>query len=285
MGAGKSREIKNRIKGVKSTHQITNAMNIVSSTKFKRFSALVEKSRPYAESLNGILKNIASGLKGEKNLLLDGREDVKKVGIVVMTSDRGLCGSFNSATIKRLEKLIAENSDKHVSVIAVGKKIRDYCKKSNVDLKAEYVQLIPETMFEKAKEISENIVEFYKEEIFDEVHLIYSEYFSAIKWELRTEKIIPIERVEAEKNIEYIFEPSEEEIMESLFPKYLNIKLYQAILENTASEFAARRQAMQNATDNAEEMIGSLTLQYNRERQGAITQEITEIVGGAEALK
>jgi len=146
MGAGKSREIKNRIKGVKSTHQITNAMNIVSSTKFKRFSALVEKSRPYAEALNGILGNIASGLKGEQNLLLDGRKDVKKVGIVVMTSDRGLCGSFNSATIKRLEKLIAENSDKQVSVIAVGKKIRDYCKKSGVDLKAEYVQLIPETI-------------------------------------------------------------------------------------------------------------------------------------------
>jgi ATP synthase, F1 gamma subunit len=285
MGAGKSREIKNRIKGVKSTHQITNAMNIVSSTKFKRFSALVEKSRPYAEALNGILGNIASGLKGEQNLLLDGRKDVKKVGIVVMTSDRGLCGSFNSATIKRLEKLIAENSDKQVSVIAVGKKIRDYCKKSGVDLKAEYVQLIPETMFEKAKEISENIVEFYKEGIFDEVYLIYSEYFSAIKWELNSKKIIPIERVEAKGNVDYIFEPSEEEIMDALFPKYLNIKLYQALLENTASEFAARRQAMQNATDNAEEMIGTLTLQYNRERQGAITQEITEIVGGAEALK
>ena len=285
MGAGKSREIKNRIKGVKSTHQITNAMNIVSSTKFKRFSALVEKSKPYAEALNGILGNIASGLKGEQNLLLDGRKDVKKVGIVVMTSDRGLCGSFNSATIKRLEKLISENSDKHVSVIAVGKKVRDYCKKAGVDLKAEYVQLIPETMFEKAKEISENIVEFYKEGIFDEVHLIYSEYFSAIKWELQTKRIIPIERVESEKSVEYIFEPSEEEIMEALFPKYLNIQLYQAILENTASEFAARRQAMQNATDNAEEMIGTLTLQYNRERQGAITQEITEIVGGAEALK
>jgi len=137
----------------------------------------------------------------------------------------------------------------------------------------------------RTKEISENIVEFYKEGIFDEVYLIYSEYFSAIKWELNSKKIIPIERVEAKGNVDYIFEPSEEEIMDALFPKYLNIKLYQALLENTASEFAARRQAMQNATDNAEEMIGTLTLQYNRERQGAITQEITEIVGGAEALK
>ena len=285
MGAGKSREIKDRIKGVKSTHQITNAMNIVSSTKFKRFSALVEKSRPYAESLHGVLKNIAAGLKSEKHPLLDGKKTVKKIGVVVMASDRGLCGSFNSATIKVLEKLIKDNKDKEVSVIAIGKKARDFCKKSNVDLKAEYIQLIPETMFDKAKEISENIVEFYNEDIFDEVYLIYNEYFSAIRWELRTKRLIPIERVESESNEPYIFEPSQEEILETLLPKYLNIQIYQSLLENTTSEHAARRQAMQNATDNAEDMTGSLTLQYNRERQAAITQEISEIVGGAASLK
>ena len=285
MGAGKSREIKNRIKGVKSTHQITNAMNIVSSTKFKRFSALVEKSRPYANSLHGVLKNIAAGLKSEKHPLLDGKKEVKKIGVVVMTSDRGLCGSFNTNTIKALEKLVKDNKGKDVSVIAIGKKARDYCKKSTLDLKAEYIQLIPETMFDKAKEISENIVEFYKEDIFDEVYVIYNEFYSAIRWELSSKRLIPIERIEAEKNEPYIFEPSQEEILETLLPKYLNIQIYQALLENTASEHAARRQAMQNATDNAEEMIGDLTLQYNRERQSAITQEISEIVGGAEALK
>lgn len=285
MGAGKSREIKNRIKGVKSTHQITNAMNIVSSTKFKRFSALVEKSRPYANSLHGVLKNIAAGLKSEKHPLLDGKKDVKKIGVVVMTSDRGLCGSFNTNTIKTLEKLVKDNKGKEVAVIAIGKKARDYCKKVSLDLKAEYIQLIPETMFDKAKEISENIVEFYKEDIFDEVYVIYNEFYSAIKWELSLKRLIPIERVEAEKNEPYIFEPSQEEILETLLPKYLNIQIYQALLENTASEHAARRQAMQNATDNAEDMIGNLTLQYNRERQSAITQEISEIVGGAEALK
>lgn len=285
MGAGKSREIKDRIKGVKSTHQITNAMNIVSSTKFKRFSALVEKSRPYADSLHGVLKNIAAGLKSEKHPLLDGKKVVKKVGIVVMTSDRGLCGGFNSATTKLLEKFIKDNKDKEVSVIAIGKKARDYCKKANVDLKAEYIQLIPETMFDKAKEISENIVEFYNEDIYDAVHIIYNEFYSAVKWELRLKSLIPIERVEAESNIPYIFEPSQEEILETLLPKYLNIQIYQALLENTTSEHAARRQAMQNATDNAEDMIEKLTLQYNRERQAAITAEISEIVGGADALK
>lgn len=188
-------------------------------------------------------------------------------------------------TIKSLEKLVKDNKGKEVSVIAIGKKARDYCKKSNLDLKAEYIQLIPETMFDKAKEISENIVEFYKEDIFDEVYVIYNEFYSAIRWELSSKRLIPIERLEAEKNEPYIFEPSQEEILETLLPKYLNIQIYQALLENTASEHAARRQAMQNATDNAEEMIGNLTLQYNRERQSAITQEISEIVGGAEALK
>jgi len=231
------------------------------------------------------LKNIAAGIKGEKDPLLLGKEKVEKIGVIVMTSDRGLCGSFNSGTIRKLETLVKENLDKHISVIAVGKKSRDYCRKSDLDLKAEYVQLIPETMFEKAKEISENIVEFFNEGIFDEVYMIYSEYHSAIKWELKTEKLIPIGQVEVEHNEDYICEPSEEEILQSLLPKYLNIQIYQAILENTASEHAARRQAMQNATDNAEDMIGSLTLQYNRERQAAITQEISEIVGGSEALK
>ncbi len=285
MGAGKSREIKTRIKGVQSTHQITNAMNIVSSTKFKKFSALVEKSRPYANSLHGVLKNLAAGLKAEKHPLLDGKEDVKKIGVIVMTSDRGLCGSFNSSTLKVLEKLRADNQDKEISVIAIGKKARDYCNKRDIDLKAEYIQLIPETMYEKAKEIGENIIEFFNEDIFDEVHMIYSKFHSAVNWELTTKKILPIERVEAEVNEPYIFEPSQEYIMSSILPKYLNIDVYQAILENTASEHAARRQAMQSATDNAEEMIADLTLLYNRERQSAITQEISEIVGGAEALK
>lgn len=285
MGAGKSREIKTRIKGVQSTHQITNAMNIVSSTKFKKFSALVEKSRPYANSLQGVLINLAAGLKSEKHPLLDGKPNVKKIGVVVMTSDRGLCGSFNSGTLKVLEKLREDNKDKEISVIAVGKKARDYCKKKEINLKAEYVQLIPETMFEKSKEIGENIIEFFNEDIFDEVYMVYSEFHSAVNWDLQTKKILPLPRVESEKNEPYIFEPSQEYIMSSLLPKYLNIEIYQAILENTASEHAARRQAMQNATDNAEEMIADLTLLYNRERQSAITQEISEIVGGAEALK
>jgi len=282
MAGGK--ELKGRIKSVQSTHQITKAMEIVSSTKFKRFSAMVNQSKPYSESMDDVLKNIAAGIKSEKHPLFDGKKDVKKIGVIVMTSDRGLCGGFNNATLKKMEVLIAENPDKEVSIIGVGKKARDYCNKRNYDLKAEYIQLIPETMFEKAKEISENIVEYFYEDIFDEVYMIYNEFISAMQTELIVKKVLPIERVEAQENTTYIFEPSVEGILSSLLPKYLNIRIYQAILENTASEHSARKNAMKNATDNAEEMIADLNLQYNRERQAAVTQEISEIVSGAAAL-
>ncbi len=279
-----SKEIKNRISSVKSTHQITKAMEIVSSTKFKRFSTLVNQSKPYSKSMSEILGNIAAGIENEKHPLFDGRDEVKKVGIIVMASDRGLCGGFNNQTMKEMEKLMAENHGKEISVIALGKKARDYCKKKNYDLKAEYVQLIPETMFEKAKEISENIVEYFNEEIFDEVYVIYNEFISALVTQLVTKRILPVEKVKAETKKPYIFEPSVENILSSLLPKYLNIQLYQAILDNTASEHSARKNAMKNATDNAEDMIKDLTLQYNRERQAAITQELSEIVSGAAAL-
>ena len=149
-------------------------MEIVSTTKFKKFAAIVQKSRPYSDSINEILKNIAAGVKHDRHPLFDGKEEFKKIGVIVMTSDRGLCGSFNSNILKQLEKFKNNNVGKEVSVIAIGKKGRDYCLKRNYDLKAEYVQLIPETMFDKAKEISENIVEYYYADIFDEVYVIYN---------------------------------------------------------------------------------------------------------------
>ncbi len=279
--AANIKEIKSRIKGVQSTHKITKAMEVVSSTKFKRYSKLVEESRPYSEAMDGILSNIATGVKSEKNSLFDGKAEVKKIGVVLMTSDRGLCGGFNSQASKALERLKAEHPDKKVSIIAVGKKGRDYCKKRDYDLKGEYIQLIPESMFDKAKEISENIIDFYLEDIFDEVYIIYSKFVTVISSNLTTKRLIPIEKVESESNEPYIFEPSAEYILSTLLPKYLNIVLYQAILDNTASEHAARKTAMKSATDNAEELVEGLTLQFNRARQAAITQEIAEIVSGS----
>ena len=150
---------------------------------------------------------------------------------------------------------------------------------------AEYIQLIPETMLEKAKNISENIVQFYLDNIYDEVYIIYSKFVSAIEFDLKVEQLLPLERREARTNEEYIFEPSIEGVLRSLLPKSLNIKIYQSLLENTASEHSARMTAMKSASDNAKDIIDKLTLDYNRVRQSIITQEITEIVGGSEALK
>lgn len=280
-----SKEIKNRIKSVQSTHQITKAMEVISTTKFKKFSSKVLKSRPYAEGITNILTNISYNVKYEKHPLFDGRKIANKIGVIIMTSDRGLCGSFNSNAIRKFEELKNKNKEKQFSVVAIGRKSRDYCVKRNYDVKAEYIQIIPEEIFEKAKEISENIVEYYSEELFDEVYIIYNKFVSALRSDLLVKKLIPVQRVESEIKTEYIFEPNIEEVLTNLLPKYLNIELYQAMLENTASEHSARKNAMKNANDNSEEMLKELNLQYNRERQAAITQEITEIVGGAAALK
>lgn len=284
MAGGKVREIKRRIKGVKNTHQITKAMDIVSSTKFRRMNEMVLNSRPYSVSLENILKNIAAGTKSEHHPLFDGRKESKKIGLIVIASDRGLCGSYNSSIIKEMNRFIEKNSDKEVSIVAIGKKVRDYCKKNSKDMKSEYIQLIPETMFDKAKEISENIVEFFNESIYDEVHIIYSKFISAMTSEITLKRLIPVERVEGSANTNYLFEPSAESILGTLLPKYLSISIYQYLLEATTSEHSARMRAMKNATENAEDMISKLSLKYNRARQASITQEISEIVGGANAL-
>lgn len=281
------KEIKGRIESIKSTSQITNAMNVVSSTKFKKFQALTLMTRSYAGAIERTLENVAGSLKSVHHVLFDGKKEVKKVGVIVMASDRGLCGGFNSNTFKELEKLINKykSDNVKVSVIAVGRKARDYCKRRRINVDAEYIQMIPETMLEKAKDISENIVQFYLDNIYDEVYIIYSKFVSAIEFDLKLERLLPLERREASTNEEYIFEPSIEGVLRSLLPKSLNIKIYQALLENTASEHSARMTAMKSASDNAKDIIEKLTLDYNRVRQSIITQEISEIVGGSEALK
>ena len=281
--AANMKEIKERIDSVKNTSQITNAMNIVSSTKFKKFQVLTLKSRSYAETLDIAFDNLVAGLKGNKFVIFDGKSQVKKVGIIVMTSDRGLCGSFNSNTHRKLEEMRRnfQKENKEISVITIGKKAKDYCKTRNIDVDSEYTQMIPETMFEKAKKISEDVVQFYLDDYYDEVYLIYSKFVSAVEYNIQTEKLLPIEKKEGLPTKEYMFDPSEDEVLNAFIPQVLNIKLYQALLENSASEHSARMSAMKQANDNAAEMIRNLEVQYNRERQGKITQELTEIIGGS----
>ena len=277
------KEIKERIDSVKNTSQITNAMNIVSSTKFKRFQVLTLKSRNYARAVNEAFDNLVASLTGNKFVIFDGKTEVKRVGIIVMTSDRGLCGSFNSNTFRRLESMKKEfqKEGKDVSVITIGRKAKEYCKNRDINVDSEYTQMISETMFETGKKISEDVVQFYLNDFYDEVYMIYSKFVSAVEYNIQVEKLLPIEKKEGLPTKEYVFEPSEEEVLNSFVPQVLNIKLYQSLLENSASEHSARMSAMKQANDNASEMIRNLEVQYNRERQGKITQELTEIISGS----
>jgi len=281
--AANMKEIKERIDSVKSTSQITNAMNIVSSTKFKRFQVLTLKSRSYARAVDEAFDNLVASLTGNKFVIFDGKSEVRRVGIIVMTSDRGLCGSFNSNTFRRLENMKKqfEKEGKEISVVTIGRKAKEYCKNRNINVDSEYTQMIPETMFETGKKISEDVVQFYLNDFYDEVYMIYSKFVSAIEYNIQIEKLLPIEKKEGLPTKEYIFDPSEEEVLNSFVPQVLNIKLYQSLLENSASEHSARMSAMKQANDNASEMIRNLEVQYNRERQGQITQELTEIISGS----
>ena len=281
--AANMKEIKERIDSVKSTSQITNAMNIVSSTKFKRFQVLTLKSRSYARAVNEAFDNFVASLRGNKFVIFDGKSEVKRVGIIMMTSDRGLCGSFNSNTFRRLESMRKkfEKEGKDVSVVTIGRKAKEYCKNRDINVDSEYTQMIPETMFETGKKISEDVVQFYLNDFYDEVYMIYSKFISAVEYNIQVEKLLPIEKKEGLPTKEYVFDPSEEEVLNSFVPQVLNIKLYQSLLENSASEHSARMSAMKQANDNAAEMIRNLEVQYNRERQGKITQELTEIIGGS----
>lgn len=285
--ASSIKEIKERIFSIKNTSQITNAMNIISSIKFKKFQDLTLNSRPYAETLDIAFDNLVASLNKNHHIIFDGKEKIKHVGIVVMTSDRGLCGSFNTNIIRRFEKIKSqfENEGKTVSIVSIGKKIYDYCISKDICVDDSHNQLIPEVMFEEGRIISEEIVDKYLSDEYDEVYMLYSKFVSAIKYNIEFQKVLPIEKKkELPSSHEFIFEPSEEEVLREFIPKVFNIKLYQALLENTASEHSARMMAMQQASDNAEEMINNLTLVYNRERQASITQELTEIVSGADAL-
>ncbi len=278
------KEIKGRIKSVQSTRQITNAMEIVSTTKFKRYSKLVSESRPYEESMRKILAHIAAGVKYEKHSLFDGRKEVKSIAILVMTSDRGLCGSFNSSTLKELEKLVIRLKNKNITIIPFGRKAIDFISKRKYNFSESFSKISPEEMNRIAEDISTEIVDKYNNHIYDEVYVIYNKFISALRYDLTCERIIPIARKNAEINSEYIFEPNTEYILSALLPRFINLEIYQAILNNAASEHSARKNSMGNATDNADEMIKTLNIKYNRNRQSAITQEITEIVGGASAL-
>jgi F-type H+-transporting ATPase subunit gamma len=285
------RDIKRRIKAVQSTSKITKAMKMVAAAKFRRAQQRMFEMRPYADRMNIILAGLAAGAPSESHPLLTVRPR-KNIEVLVLTSDRGLCGAFNTNILKMAAKYMKElqNDDFAVSVSAVGRKARDYYKRRNVDLRKVWTGISGKISYPNAQEIAAQVVDDYTNETVDEVVLIYNEFKSAIAQKVVITKLLPMAPIQAAAEetlpvFNYIFEPSRQEIFSRLVPKNVEIQIFRALLESQASEEAARMAAMENATKAANEMIDSLTLQYNKARQASITKELMDIVGGVEALK
>lgn len=287
------KEIRSRITSVNSTKQITSAMKMVSAAKLKRAQDAIVQMRPYAEKLKEILGNLSASLDVSENQYGAPRE-IKNVLVVVITSNRGLCGGFNNNVIKRANQLIATDyKDKTVAVLSIGKKASEYYKQTTYNIKASDFpkhlnEVYDNLSFANVSKISENIMRHYVDKSIDKVVLVYNKFKNAAVQELVAEQFLPIvantEVAESKTNNEYIFEPSKAEIVEDLIPKSLKIQFFKALLDSYASEHGARMTAMHKATDNANDMVKELKIVYNKARQAAITNEILEIVAGAEAL-
>ena len=289
-GAG-VREFKRRIRSVKNTQQITKAMEMVAAAKLRRAQESAEASRPYTETLQGTLARLAAVSFDVRHPLLDKREDVRKVGYIVVTADRGLCGAYNTNIIRAAEQSIQEDDrNLETGIIAVGRKTRDfYRKRGNID--AEFINLGDNVSYADAREVAQYVMNAYENGELDEVYLVYARFVNALRQIPTVTKLLPLETPEEDTSsestrvIDYLYEPSAEEILLTLLPKYVGSQIYHAMLEGKASEHGARMTAMGNATENAGEIIDSLELAMNKARQAAITDEILDIVGGAEALK
>jgi len=284
------RDIKRRIKAVQSTSKITKAMKMVSAAKFRKAQQRMFELRPYAERMGTILSSLAGGAEGEIHPLLAVRPR-KNIEVLVITSDRGLCGAFNTNILKAGTKHIAELKKEgfEVGISCVGRKARDYFKRRNVELKSSWTGISGKISYANAQEMAGNIIEKYTDETVDEVILIYNEFKSAIAQKVVIAKLLPLAPIETSEETlpvyNFIYEPSKQEIFSRLVPKNVEIQIFRALIESQASEEAARMAAMENATKSANDMISSLTLQYNKARQATITKELMDIVGGVEALK
>lgn len=288
MASSNMRDIKRRIRSVNSMEHITNAMKLVSAAKLRKAKNTFEKTREYFHYVTESIEEIFNNTGEVPTQYLKGNREIKTTCYIIITSSRGLCGSFNSNVIKEAAREIAEDPEKPV-IVAIGGKGKEYFEKRGYEIFEEYM-LPPESIaFMETHDISKPIIDLYDSGKIDEVVMVYTSFVSSMEQKVRSVTLLPFEMhidpdfPQLEKQVDY--EPSVEEVFNYLVPKYVEIMVYGAIVESATCEHAARRMAMENATENAREMIGELTLFYNRTRQAAITNEISEIVGGAEALK
>jgi len=282
------KEIRNRITSIGSTMQITSAMKMVSAAKLKKAQDAITAMRPYADKLTELLQSLSATLDGDNGSAYTTEREVSKVLLVTITSNRGLCGGFNANIIKQANNLLANAyANKQVDFVCIGKKGNDLFEK-NHNVIANKSDLFDALTFQNVAEVAEELMTLFVDGSYDKIVLVYNKFKNAATQEIMSEQFLPIvvqeTEVVSEVNLDYVFEPSKEEIVEELIPKSLKTQLYKAVRDSFASEHGARMTAMHKATDNAGELKDALTLQYNQARQAAITAEILEIVGGAEAL-
>jgi F-type H+-transporting ATPase subunit gamma len=285
------RDIKQKISGVKKTKQITRAMNMVAAARLRSTQAKMENFAPYARKFAEVLGNLAGQINTDVHPLLSKREKVSKVELLQLTADRGLCGSFNMNSINKAEKWIKELAAKgqDVRLTLVGKKGRDYFKKKAVPVTAAHTNIYGTVDISFVNKMTAGFIQRFTAGEIDEVYVLFSRFLSVARQEPTLVKLIPIEPPkqagsEAGK-VDYLYEPSSEQLLVDLLPKHISVQILNAFLQQETSEHAARMAAMDNATKNCSELIGSLTLIYNKARQSAITAELMDIVGGAEALR
>jgi F-type H+-transporting ATPase subunit gamma len=287
------RDVLRKIGAVKKTRQITRAMNMVAAAKLRGAQMRMESFDPYASKFAEVLTHLASRMEADIHPLLVKKEEVSRVELILFTADRGLCGSFNTNSITMAEKWLREQQSqgRECSITAVGKKGRDYFRKRDYPLTDEHVNVYGDVEIAYVNQMTQGFMDRYIADELDEVYMLYSRFLGMAKQQPTMVKLIPIEppdqeeTEEAKATAEYLCEPSSEELLIELLPKHISVQIYNAFLQHETSEHAARMAAMDNASKNCSEMIENLTLLYNKARQAAITAELMDIVGGAEALR
>ncbi|HQW94092.1 MAG: ATP synthase F1 subunit gamma [Chitinophagaceae bacterium] len=291
--SGALKEVRNRIKSVQSTQQITKAMKMVSAAKLRRAQDAITQMRPYAHKLQEMLSNIVSNSDGDVSMALAAERPVENVMIIVVTSDRGLCGGYNSNLIKLAKQVIAEKYPQQhakgkVQILPIGKKGYENFTKLGYKVVNQYWDIFTGLNFEKVQAAAKHAMDAFANKEIDAVELVFSEFKNAATQRFVAESFLPVQKVakaEGQKNADFIFEPGKDVLIAELMPKILNTQLFKATLDANASEHGARMTAMDKASDNANELLKSLKISYNRARQAAITTELTEIVSGAAALQ
>ncbi|NOY46486.1 MAG: ATP synthase F1 subunit gamma [Deltaproteobacteria bacterium] len=283
------KDIRNRIASVRSTQQITKAMKMVSAAKFRRAEEAILQNRPYSDKMLEVLSSLALRTEEEAHPLLE-RRDPRRVCLIVFTSDRGLCGSFNASVLRSAERFLREKGAEYeaVPLYLVGKKAVDYFRRRDAEIIGQKTELFGKVTYGEAQTIARDVIERYTNREIDLVYMVYNEFRSALSQQVVFDRLLPVEPMPVDpetSTTEYIYEPSEEYMLNWVLPRYVEVRMFRALLESTASEHGARMTAMDSATNNATEMIARLTLKYNRARQEAITTELMDIVNGVEAMR